>query len=270
MLHKPSSTRDYFIALFVGLILFVILGCYLYVRRGYMLDAPASAGPLYVPNKVVAATGVMLLAFVFLIGPIARYFDRFDNWLNYRKELGIVGGVLAIAHGVISAWFVPAKFGLGGLFAPDHLMTSLAGLLGVILLAVLIVLSLKSAIEWVGGSRWWFLQRWGLRLVILATLLHVIPMKWSGWERWFREGVKQTPELLNPWMTPASILVMLFLVWVVLVRLYESVFLFRDFGLKTKEISMDPTLKARGRRFFTLSFWVLLACYAVVLGRWAA
>lgn len=267
-MHKPSNARDYFVAFFIAIIIFVILACYLYVRRGYMLDAPISAGPLYVPNKVIAGVGVMMLALVFLIGPVARYFDRFDHWLNYRKEIGIVGGFLAIAHGVISAWFVPAKFSLVGLFSPERYQTALAGLAGVLILAFLIVISLKSLIEKIGGSRWWFLQRWGLRLVVIATLLHVIPMKWSGWARWFQEGAKQTPELLNPWMTPASILVTLFLVWVVLIRTYETVFLFRNLGVRTKEISLDSALKARGRRFFLLTFWILVISYLIVLTRW--
>ncbi|MEP7162802.1 MAG: hypothetical protein ABI747_03495 [Candidatus Moraniibacteriota bacterium] len=269
MLHKPSSAKDYFLALSVAVILFVILGGYLYVRRGYMLDAPASAGPLYVPNKAIAAVGLMLLAIVFLIGPVVRYFDTFDHWLSYRKEIGIVGGFLIIAHGIISAWFIPAKFSLTGLFSSDYSFTAWAGLAGALVLASLIVLSLKSMIEAIGGSPWWFLQRWGLRLVILFTALHVLPMKWAGWEKWFLQGVPKTPELANPWMTPASILVALFLAWVVLVRLYETVFLFRDFGWKTKEISIDPVLRARGRRFFIVSFWLLMGLYVIVLTRWA-
>lgn len=268
MEHKPSNARDYILAFSIAVILFIVLGSYLYVRRGYMFDAPATAGPLYVPNKVIASVAVMMLAFVFLIGPIVRYFDKFDHWLNYRKEIGIVGGFLAIVHGIISAWFVPAKFSLAGLFSPEQYQTTLAGLVGVLLLSALIVISLKKMIEKIGGSRWWFLQRWGLRLIILFTLLHIIPMKWAGWQKWFLTGVPQTPELAHPWMTPASILITLFLVWVVLVRLYESIFLFRDFGLKTKEISLDPVLKARGRRFFLSTFWLLIISYVVVLTRW--
>lgn len=267
-MHKPSNWRDYFIACFIALILFVLLGSYLYVRRGYMFDAPASAGLLYVPNKVIASAGLVMLALVFLIGPIARYFDRFDHWLNYRKEIGIVGGFLAIAHGIISAWFVPAKFSVEGLFSPERFDTAIAGLAGALLLSALIVISLKSLIEKIGGSRWWFLQRWGLRLVIFFSLYHVIVMKWHGWTTWFQQGAKQTPELLSPWMTPASILVTLFIVWVVLVRVYESVFLFRDLGLQTKEIVMDPVLKTRGRKFFLFTFWLFTILYAVVLTRW--
>lgn len=266
-MHKPSNLKDYVVAVSVAIVLFVILGCYLYVRRGYLMDAPASAGAFYVPNKIIAGVAVTILAFVFLIGPIVRYFDKFDHFLSYRKELGIVGGFLAIAHGIISSWFVPAKFNVDELFEPGRYLSALAGLAGALFLAILIVLSLKSVIDKLGGSRWWFLQRWGMRFVILMSLLHVIPMKWAGWVRWFQEGGRQTPELLSPWMAPAGILVTLFLVWVILIRVYESVFLFRDFGIKTKEISMDPVLKARGRKFFLFTFWILIASLVVVLTR---
>lgn len=268
MEHKPSSTRDYFIALFIAVILFVLLGSYLYVRRGYMFDAPLSAGALYVPNKVVAGTAVVMLSLTFLVGSVARYFDRFDAWLGYRKEIGIVGGFLALAHGIISYFFVPKKFSAESFWQGDSLFTTLAGLLAALILAALIVISLKVMIEKIGGSRWWFLQRWGIRLVVMFTLFHVIAMKWAGWERWYTRGVSQTPELLNPWMTPASILVVLFMVWIVSIRIFETLFVYKNLGFQTKEITMDPVLKRRGKNFFVVSFWLFVLAYILVITRW--
>jgi hypothetical protein len=98
---------------------------------------------------------------------------------------------------------------------------------------------------------------------------HVIAMKWAGWEKWFRLGVPQTAELANPWMAPASLLVMLFLAWIILIRLYEAVFLFRSVGWSaTREISNDVILLRRGRRFVQYSLVLLIAAYAVVLFHW--
>lgn len=266
-MHKPSSTKDYFFAALIALGFTLLLGIYLYFRRGYLFDAPVTAGWLYVPNKVIGGVSLLMLSLTFLTGPVIRYFDKFDHMLKYRKEIGVVGGLLAIAHAIISIWLVPAKFDLWSIFSPDRYLVAFSGLTGVLLLSILLVASWKSIIQKIGGVRWWFLQRWGIRLVVLATALHLLPMKWSGWVTWFNAGTKQTPELLNPWMTPASLLVALFLAWVVIVRLYESLFLFHSFGIKTKEISMDPQLKLRGRRFFQISFCLLLLTYAFVLGR---
>lgn len=266
-MHKPSSLRDYVIALLIASSLTVFFGLYLFIRRGYLFDAPPTADMLYVPNKIIIGAGTTLLAFTFLIGPIVRYFDVLDKWLGYRKEIGIVGGLLAISHGIISYFFLPLKFPRSNLDLTS--LTFGAGLIGAILLLFLFIISFKKVIEMMGGSRWWFLQRWGLRLVILFTLIHVYAMKWTGWMKWLKQGGgAPTAELAHPQMAGLGILVMLFVTWVVIVRLYESIFVFKNFGLSTKEISMDPILKARGRKFFVGSLWTLIILFFLVATRW--
>lgn len=266
-MHKPSSLRDYGIAVLIAAILLVLFGCYLFIRRGYLFDAPPTADMLYVPNKVIVGAGTIMLAFTFLIGFIVRYFDRMSNWLGYRKEIGIVGGFLIFAHVIISYFFLPLKFPHSklDLDSPEFA----AGVIGVFLLAFLFLISFKKSVDLLGGSLWWFLQRWGLRLVMLFTLIHVYMMKWNGWIKWIKQGGSSAPtaELANPQMSGLGLLVMLFVTWVVLVRLYESIFIFKGFGLSTKEISMDATLKAHGRRFFIGSFAVLIAFYVFIITR---
>lgn len=265
-MHKPSSFRDYVIALLIASALTAFMGLYLLVRRGYMLDAPPTADMLYVPNKVIVGAGTVMLAFTFLIGPIVRYFDRFDTWLGYRKEIGIVGGFLVFFHTIISYFFLPLKFPQSKLDLDS--MTFGAGLIGVFILLFLFIISFKKAINLIGTSRWWFLQRWGLRLVILFTLVHVYSMKWNGWMKWLKQGGMPSAELANPHMAGLGILVMLFVTWVVIVRLYESLFLFRNCGFATKEICMDSVIRTRGRRFFIGSFWILMILYFFVITRW--
>lgn len=264
-MHKPSNVRDYVIALLIATSLTVFFSFYLFIRRGYLFDSPPSADTLYVFNKAVVGAGTALLAFTFLIGPIVRYFDRLDTWLGYRKEIGIVGGFLAVSHAFISYFLLPLKFPQSR-FTFDNL-PFVAGLLGVIVLIFLFIISFKKIIDMMDGGRWWFLQRWGLRLVIALTLVHVYVMKWDFWVRWFMQGGRETAELARPLMPGLGILVMMFVTWVVIVRLYETIFLYKDLGWKPKEICMDADIKARGRRFFIRSLWVLGVLYVVVLTR---
>ncbi|MFZ1626281.1 MAG: hypothetical protein WAT81_00570 [Candidatus Moraniibacteriota bacterium] len=265
--HKPSSSRDYLVAGLVAVVLLVLFSCYLFIRRGYFFDAPLTADVLYVPNKAIAGVGMVLLAFIFLIGPIVRYFDRFDKWLGLRKELGIVGAFLIAAHGIISYFSLPKKF-------PREYMSFLsleftAGLIGAALLVFLFVISFRKMIELIGAARWWFFQRWGLRIVILLAVLHVFDMKWVGWVKWLtKTPAAPTAELANPWMPGLGLYVGMFLGWVVIVRLYEMLFLFKNIGLSSKEISTDPILKARGRKFFLGSLLLLVIMYVVVALRW--
>jgi hypothetical protein len=69
-------------------------------------------------------------------------------------------------------------------------------------------------------------------------------------------------------MPGLGLLVMLFVTWVVIIRLYESVFLFKDFGFTPKEISMGEALRLRGRRFFIISFIALIGAEIFMVTRW--
>jgi len=264
-MHKPSSLNDYIIAFLLSLFLTLVLGTYLYLRRGFMLDVPVGIDTLYVPNKVLGNVGMMIIALSFLFGPITRYFNRLDTFIGCRKEIGIVGAFILIFHGVISYFYLPKRY--PNEYIDFSSLEFSAGLLGAFVLLFLFIISFKKAIEIIGAGRWWFLQRFGLRVVVLFTLVHVALLKWSGWVSWFTEGFPVSKELVLTWLPAVHLLTFLFIVWVVAIRIYESIFLFQDFGWKTKEISMDPVLRARGRSFFITSFFVLLFLYILIFLR---
>lgn len=264
-MHKPSSLKDYIVAFSITIGLAILFSLYLLTRQGYILSAPTGIDVLTVPNKILASVAMTLLAFTLLIGPLTRYFDRFDTWLGYRKEIGIVAGFLAVLHGVVSYYLLPITF-------PNEWIDwgSLqfgAGLVGAIILASLFAVSFRKAIMILTASRWWFFQRFGLHVVIVATLIHVYVMKWDSWVLWFQTNGTPTPETVAPWLPGLALLTTLFITWVVVVRLYESFFLFRSLGVIPKEISMDPILKANGRRFFFLSFSVFVLLKIIIVFR---
>ena len=263
--YQLSNLNDYVVAILIALVLTVFYGGYYWIQRSYLINAPPGVDPLSVPDKVVSVVGLILLAFTFLIGPIYRYFDAFDYLLQYRKEIGIVGGFLALVHPVMAYFFLPLTF-------PEVPLISVtygAGLAGSLVVIFLTFISFQNAIILLGANRWWFLHRFGLRLVILFALIHFFCIEWSTWVEWLTQGPpKPDAELPSPWIPEPTIFAGLFAVWVVIVRLYEMVFLYRDWGLKPKEIAADANLRLRGRRFFIYSFWVLIACNVVVFTRW--
>jgi DMSO/TMAO reductase YedYZ heme-binding membrane subunit len=260
-----SSFHDYVVSSLIALVLTVLYGVYYWIQRTYVFNAPPGVDPLSVPDKVIAVVGLILLAFTFLIGPIYRYFDAFDYLLQYRKEIGIVGGFFALFHPVMAYFFLPLTF-------PDVPLTSVTygtGLAGSFVVIFLFFISFQKAITLFGANRWWFLHRFGLRLVILFALIHFFCIEWSTWVQWLTQSApKPDAELPSPWMPEPTIFAVLFALWVVIVRLYETVFLYKDFGLKPKEIAPDANLRLRGRRFFIYSFGVLITCNVVVFGRW--
>ncbi|MEY2505361.1 MAG: hypothetical protein QOJ05_670 [Verrucomicrobiota bacterium] len=264
---KPFSFHDYIVSILVALGLTVFYGGYYWLQRTYFFNAPPNVDALYVPDKVVAVVGMVLLAFTFLIGPLYRYFNAFDYLMQYRKEIGIVGGFFALIHPLLAYFFLPLKF------PPSEIpLTSLTygtAVFGSFVAIFLIFISFQSAIIMLGANRWWFLHRWGLRLLILFAVIHFFGIEWTTWMKWLTQSAgKPSAELLYPWIPEPTAFAGLFVVWVVVVRLYETVFLYRDLGLKPKDIVPDATLRFRGRRFCIYSFAVLVAGNIYVLGRW--
>ena len=94
MINK-EQLRQYFTAFLLSLGVGAIFSLYLFLRRGYY--------DLFILNKVLASASLVLLGIILLIGPISRFYNRFDKWLIYRREIGIFAFLLALTHGIISS-----------------------------------------------------------------------------------------------------------------------------------------------------------------------
>ena len=194
----------------VATILFVALSVYLFYRRGYY--------DLYIINKVFANIAAVLFGIVLLIGPGSRLFSFPDRYAQYRKELGIVAFFLALAHGIVSFFFLPSKFSIQQ-FLGAGWYPFIFGLVATVALVAIFFISNDRAANAIGMEKWWRLQFWGMRIVFALIFLHVFIMKWGGWIKWYKiEGGK---DLAHPEWPGAGLLVAWFMVFVVFARLAE-------------------------------------------------
>jgi DMSO/TMAO reductase YedYZ heme-binding membrane subunit len=262
---KPFNFHDYAVSIGVALALTVIFSAYYAIQRTYFFNAPTGIDAWYVPDKVLAVVGEVLLAFTFLIGPIYRYFNACDYLMQYRKELGIVGGVFALVHPVAAYFLLPLTF-------PEVPLTSFTygtGVIGSLVALFSIFISVQNAVVLLGANRWWFLHRWGLRVLVLFAAVHFACIEWNTWVQWLTQAPeKPSAELVYPWIPEPTVFAGLFTLWVIVIRLYETIFLYKDLGFKPKDIAPDANLRRRGRKFVVYSFVVLIACNAYVIGRW--
>ncbi len=196
---KPFSFHDYAVAIGIALGLTLFFGVYDVYRRGYLFNAPPTADPFFVPNKIIIATGLSMLAFTFLISPLARYFNVFHQMVRYRKEIGIIGGYFALVHAVGSYLWLPLKYPRSDMDFTGVIYS--AGLAATIVAVFLLLITSQKAVDLL-RNRWWFLHRWGLRFLILFAGIHVYVMKWShawvAWwiARWRQPAVRRTREWL--------------------------------------------------------------------------
>lgn len=197
-------------ALMVAVPIFTGLSFYIFFRRGYY--------DLYIANKVFAGDAAILLAVVFILGPLGRFFAIFDRYLQYRKEIGIVAFFLALTHSLVSLFFLPSKFPMSR-YVTGLNWPFVFGLAGLVLLILLFIISNSWAENKIGAKRWWWLQNWGLRLVVVLTVLHVFVMKYAGWINWYKVGGEAF--LAHPELPGGGLLVGWILFFALLIRLAE-------------------------------------------------
>lgn len=203
-----EAVRQYLVAVVTtgfavgGLIL------YLTARRGYF--------DLSIVNKSLASASLVLLGIVLLLGPLSRLYQRFDKWINYRKELGVLAFFLGAAH-VYMAMFPLAKSGPWGFYQAKPL-AAYPGLIGLLIMFILFILSFEVMKNKLGAERWWKAHYRGVRLAALAVLFHMSVLKYSEWLKWLSG---ETGKLAQPGWPPASLLVAVFSGFVLLVRLSE-------------------------------------------------
>lgn len=204
-----ESIRQYSVAVVTTFGLATAVGLYLTFRRGYF--------DLSIVNKSLASTSLMLLGIVLLLGPLSRLYQRFDKWVNYRKELGILGFWLGAGH-VYLSMFPLARTGPLGFYQGKPL-AAYPGLAGLVIMFILFILSFEVMKTKLGAERWWKTHYRGVRLAALAVLFHMSVLKYSEWFKWL--GGETGKKLAQPEWPPASLLVAVFSGFVLLVRLAE-------------------------------------------------
>lgn len=215
----PAATHEnlqqYGVAFANAAIVFGVLSAYLLYRRGYY--------NLYITNKALANTAAILFGAVLLLGPLGKYFNAFDRYLKYRKELGMVGAAIALAHGIVSYFFLRDHFTPERFFTTGRVPFAF-GLSASLLLVVLIAISNRPMMHALGGKLWWGLQHWGIRTMFLLVALHVGIMKWPSWVKWYQQGGgAPSAALENPWLPGAGLLVGWFIGLVLLVRIADMI-----------------------------------------------
>jgi DMSO/TMAO reductase YedYZ heme-binding membrane subunit len=205
--------KQYGTALIIAGTVFLSLSVYIYFRRGYY--------SLYIANKAFAGAAASSLGLDLLIGAFSRAFPGRANFLQYRKELGVVAFFLALVHGIVSLFLLQDYFNmayyLGWINWPF-----IYGLTALLVLFIILLISNQKATQKLGVKRWWQWQNWGARIGFLLVLFHVVVMKWRSWLLWYKRG--GGPELTRPDWPGGGILVGWLMLFVVLVRLGELFF----------------------------------------------
>ena len=170
-------------------------------------------------NRAIADVAFIILALVLLLGPLTRWYNVFDKYLQYRKELGISAAVLVVVHFIISFFLLTSASGRVR-FVTTGAKGFLFGSIATLVLIGLTAISSTTLMRAIGSKQWWSLQRWGIRLAYVASVLHVWFVALPRWRTWY---VKGDPRALFDQWPSLGILTGWLIAAVLILRLLEHV-----------------------------------------------
>ncbi len=170
----------------IFIVCFVIIFGYSIIRYNVLKGVPVDQIPLYIFNKAIALTSVIVIGASFIIGPFARFWPkRFVPKLYLRKYLGVLGFGVAALHGLISlillnSSYYPRFFTETGRMNLGGELSMLFGVLSIFVFSGVAITSLPSVEKGMHPRQWLFVQRLGY-IALILVLLHVFVMGWEGW-----------------------------------------------------------------------------------------
>jgi len=128
--------------------------------------------------KGIIHTGFLLISFSLLLGTLAKFFDRFDKYLHYRKQLGIVGFFYGSIHGVLAPilYLIPTMP-----VADRQLQGAFAGLIALALFYVCAYISSIPMIRKLGSARWRKTIRYTSYTAYTVAIVHIFLFSYPKW-----------------------------------------------------------------------------------------
>ncbi|MEK7546810.1 MAG: ferric reductase-like transmembrane domain-containing protein [Patescibacteria group bacterium] len=182
----PAQTGGWKKGFFISLLVFGLSFLYAFVRYNIVRNVPLEQIPLFIANKAIALSALIIIGLSFVLGPLARFWPQiFDSKLYLRKPLGVLGFGTAALHSLISLAilspaYYPRFFDLGGKMNFIGETSLLFGVLAFLVFSAVSIASVPAIEERMKPGHWKSVQRLGY-LAYFFTLLHVAIMGFKGW-----------------------------------------------------------------------------------------
>ena len=175
-------------ALYIPLVTLLITFGYAVIRYNVFKNVPLGDIPLFIFNKSISFTAVILIGSSFFLGSLAHFWpSQFVRQLYLRKHFGLIGFSMAALHGLISLLlfsptYYPNFFEAGGKLNLIGEFSMLFGAVAILIFSAVAITSIPSVEKSMAPVQWLFAQRLGY-IAFILVLLHVSVMGWSGWFR---------------------------------------------------------------------------------------
>jgi hypothetical protein len=210
----PSQTRnkiDFGFCFRTFVIGFGLVFIYTYTRYVYYQGVESYHIPVFIFNKTIAVTGVVLICLAYAIGPLSKAWPTtFRTYITWRPSLGVMGFACMLIH---TCWSlitlrpqIHAKFfDEKGALSASAEWAFFFGTIAMVHLTLLAIISIPVIAHSMEAKQWKRILESGL-IALLFGLGHLFFMGYRGWypvEKW------QSP-LPPTTLVAASIIVLLF------------------------------------------------------------
>lgn len=209
-----ENTKHWLRAFILTAIIFLLFSLYLYLRRGYF--------DLYIANKVFGSTAALLAGITLVIGPLSKRIPFLIQFAETRKQIGLLAFGIALLH-IGASLFQTERFPWFSWYLNEWIPISL-GLIAVATWTYMSFISRGKKIKQMGVDVWQRRLSLAGKIGFISIFLHLLIMKYPGWIRWFNGQVKATPELANPGYPPASLLLFIVMVLIIVFRVINTYF----------------------------------------------
>lgn len=158
---------------------------YAIIRYNIVREVAIQQIPLFVFNKAISLSSVIIIGISFLLGPLAKFWpERYASKFYLRKQFGLMGFGLAAIHVLISLLiFDPSyypRFFVEGKLTLEGELSMLFGVIALFIFSIVAITSIPSVENSMERKKWVSIQRSGY-LAFFFVLLHVFFMGYKGW-----------------------------------------------------------------------------------------
>ena len=158
-------------------LVFVTVLAYAIVRYVIVGPVAPSQVPVFIVNKALAVTSIVLVALALAIGPLVRMRVVDAGWMTARKAFGVHGFAMAALHTLLT---VATLDDTSGLLTFEGGLVVLGGVLAIALLVVPAVTSASIIRKSMSADAWQRAQRLGFAALAIG-FLHVAVLGWRSW-----------------------------------------------------------------------------------------
>ncbi len=234
------AAKEYFFAFLTSALFLGLASGYLWLQFGSF--------DIFMFNRALAEASLLDLALVLLIGPLSRLYNRFDRWLLYRKEIGVLAFITAAAHFLISGLALPGRSWLG--FYGRNPQSFFTGVGALVIFALLFILSFEFIVSKLPRKIWWATQNWGARISGILIIAHVVLLRQAAWITWFNKGT--TTKVALAFLPPITVITGIITLAVILVRFSEF------FGKSIAKFLVALLLVAVPLAWVAATWWTIL------------